>query len=294
MKKIMFSGMFLLFCSFLFGAKSSDFLWDQEERSRFEYIEEIREYQSFINWTTGKVHTEISVPESGRSPNVGRFVSENQSYVRDELRQNLIKAMGSVQISDLFQLKDYYSRMSDVRYEIISYADRAYYYPVMRRGSRFIGVVELELFGKNGIASIFNRDLERYRLTNYIKTGEESREYFDGLVIDTMNFPDFQPSLQMRIYDEDGVLLYGPETMEPEALQKRGVCEYTTSLIYAFNSTRSGSRVFYTLPYKLSGRSGTYLVINNKDAARLFASQRTVNYLNQGNVVVVKPPRKDR
>jgi hypothetical protein len=250
----------------------------------------IPDYNSAINWTTGKIRTEIHFPIGKGSPNLGQYYNNNYSAIKDELHRDLIKAMGYVRISDVFLLKDYYSMKSDIRFEIIAYADRAFYYPVMQRGSEFIGVVELNLFGEDGVASIFDRDIAHLDNTNYINPASE-QEYFDGLIIDTGSF-EFNPSLQMRIFDEDGVLLYGPETVDKLILQKSGVCEYTTSLTEAFYSSRIGSKVFYTEPFGITGSMKNNFVLNNSDAARLFGNPQTLKSLNQSHVVIVSQPRK--
>ena len=244
-----------------------------------------------IDWSGGKVHTEVKIPAGDTIPNIGKYLNNNTALIKDELRQNLIKAMGYVRISDIFLLKDYYAMKSDIRYEIISYADRAFYYPMLEKGGNYTGMVELNLYGKDGIAGIFFRDLERITPTNYIREDSQDLEYFDGLIIDMINYKEFNPSIQLRIYDQDDNLLYGPETVDKDALEKQGVCEYTATLKQAFNSPRSGSHIFYITPYEIKGRMNTYIVLNNKDAARLFASPRTVKLLNQGRVVVVKPPQ---
>ncbi len=264
--------------------------WDKEEKQKIDLVEEVPDYNSIIDWTTGKVRTEVSITINEENPNIGKIVNNYDSLIKDELRQNLIKAMGYVRISDLYLLKDYYSIKSDVRYEIISYADRAVYYPMIQKGKTVLGMVELSLFGKNGIANIFFRDFEKKELTNYVQSETKEVEYFDGLIIDTLTYKDFNPSIQMRIFDEDGILLYGPETVDKIYLEKYGVCEYTTSLNYAFQSPRCGERIFYTIPYDITGKMNTSFILNNKDAARLFASPKTIKNINQSQVIVVKSP----
>lgn len=274
---------------FLFAENSPEsLLWDKNDIKTFELIENIPGYSSWINWTTGKIRTEVSFNLSGKFANIGKNININDAIVHDELRQNLIKAMGYVRISDLFLLKDYYSVKSEVRYEIISYADDAFFYPLVQKPKSILGIVELNLFGKKGIAHLFYRDVPEKKLTNYIQPETKDQEYFDGLIIDTMTFREFNPSLEMRIFDQDGVLLYGPETVDRKILDTLGVCEYTTSLTHAFNSPRSGNHVFYTLPFDIKGKMKTAFVMNNKDAARLFANPMSVKYLNQSRVVVVK------
>jgi hypothetical protein len=264
--------------------------WGKEEKQKIDLVEEVPDYNSMIDWTTGKVRTEVSITINEENPNIGKIVNNYESLIKDELRQNLIKAMGYVRISDLYLLKDYYSIKSDVRYEIISYADRAVYYPMIQKGKTVLGMVELNLFGKNGIANIFFRDFEKKQLTNYVQSETKEVEYFDGLIIDTLSYKDFNPSIQMRIFDEDGILLYGPETVDKIYLEKYGVCEYTISLNYAFQSHRCGERIFYTIPYDITGKMKTSFILNNKDAARLFASPKTIKNINQSQVIVVKSP----
>lgn len=252
-------------------------------------IEEIPAYNSFINWTAGEVQTAVDMPMTEVSPNLGKTINRNYATIKDELRLNLIKAIGFVRISDIFQLKEYYSIKSDVRYEIVSKVDRAFYYPAVMANGKYSGRVKLDLYGKDGIASLFFRDIERIKPTNYVGEDKKDMEYFDGLILDMVSYPQFNPSIQMRIYDEDGNLLYGPETVNKDALEKTGVCEYTTSLSNAFVSPRSGHRVFYAIPFDIKGRMNTYIVLKNSDAARLFANPRTARYLNLSHVVVVKP-----
>jgi hypothetical protein len=276
---------FLLLCLLLTVTAGNNYPQDAEKT---DLIEKVPDYNSIIDWTAGIVRTEISLPIKEDSPNIGKIINDYESQLRDELHQNLIKAMGYVRVSDLYLLKDYYSIKSDVRYEIISYADKAVYYPVIEKEKTVSGIAELAIFGKNGIASVFFRDLEKKELTNYIQPDSINTEYFDGLIIDTLSYGNFNPSIQMRIFDEDGVLLYGPETVDKVYLEKLGICEYTTSLNRAFMSPRCGERIFYTIPFGLTGKMNTSFILNNQDAARLFANPKTVRKINQSQVVVVK------
>lgn len=281
---------FVLFCGVNLSAQDKkQSSRSKPDRNSASLIEEIPTYNSFINWTTGEVQTAVDMPMTGISPNLGQTINRNYAQVKDELRLNLIKAIGFVRISEIFQLKEYYSSKSDIRYEIVSKVDRAFYYPAVMADGKYSGRVKLDLYGKDGIASLFFRDIERVKLTNYVGEDKKDMEYFDGLILDMVSYPQFNPSIQLRIYDEDGNLLYGPETVDKDALEKAGVCEYTTSLSNAFISPRSGHRIFYAIPYDVKGRMNTYIVLKNSDAARLFANPRTVRYLNQSRVVVVKP-----
>ncbi len=291
MKKLLFYSLILLFFGwFSLFSESRRFIWDKKDKEKFELIEEVPEYDGFINWTSGKVQCSMDMPADKAIPNLGKYLNNNFTYMKDELKQKLIKVMGYVRVSDLFLIKDYYSMKNQLRYEIISFADRAFYLPPVQKKDRFLGMVELELYGKDGVANLFYDSLEEVEVTNYILKESKELEYFDSLVVDTLIYKEFNPSLFMRVYDEDGVQLYGPETIDREILKKHGVCEYTTTLTHAFNSSRSGNRVFYTFPYAIKGIMKTDLVLHNKDASRLLASPRTQKFLRHGKVIVVKSP----
>jgi hypothetical protein len=268
------------------------FLWETEQDTSHHYMEFIKLYETTIDWTSGKIRSEISIPIMEEDANIGRQITAYSADIRHQLRQNLIKALGSLRISEIFLLRDYYSLKSDLRYEIIANVDKAFYYPPIKKFDRYYGAIELDIFGDSGLANIFYRNIDRRPLQKYVDEARQNMEYFDGLVIDTTLFRNFNPSIELRIYDQDGVLLFGPETMERDALFKNGVCKYTTSLYYALNSPRSGKRIFYLMPYDVTGKMFTDIVIHNSDAERIFSNPRTVAFLNQGNVIVVKPQRE--
>ncbi|OHD55781.1 MAG: hypothetical protein A2Y33_14175 [Spirochaetes bacterium GWF1_51_8] len=283
----------ILFCWNLVGAIASanfdpNFFWTKNEITSHELVEKIDTYSSMINWTTGKVRTEIALPIKFDNPNIGQLFSQYSQEIRELLRQNLIKALGYLRISAIFSLKDYYSQKNDIRFEIIDRVDSAFYYPPVQKKNQFHGIAELALYGKNGLATLFYRDIENMALpTNY--PSSKMAEYYDSIIIDTLIFKEFNPSIEMRIYDQDGRLIYGPEIVEKKALTDKGICEFTTSLTYAFKSARSGTKILYIMPIEVKGKMGTDLVIHNEDAAKIMANPLTVKCLKQAQIIVVKP-----
>ncbi|MGC8765621.1 MAG: hypothetical protein ACP5QT_07020 [Brevinematia bacterium] len=259
---------------------------DREETQNL--VEEIPAFDAEIDWTSGILRAKITIPSSQSEANIGRFYDRVQNEVNEALQSRLNKAIGVVRLSRDFKASDYYNAYPEIRYEVYSHLENARYYPVVKDGNSFKGMAELFLYGKDGILGIFFKNLQKRDVTNYIDEMKDL-EYFDTLVIDMLLFKDFSPSVAPRIYDEDGLLLYGPETMDYESFLKNGGCLFTRSLSYAFSSQRTGKRVFYTMPKGITGMLNTDIVLFNSDAARLFASRRSIKYINQGNVIIVKP-----
>lgn len=295
--------LFLLFILFLLiptqmqsrKGQNDDFVWRMNEDTDNELIEKIEEYNCTINWSTGKIRTEVYIPISDTDPNIGRQAANYSSQIKDLLRKSMIKALGYLRIDKMFLLKDVYSFEVDIRYEIIANVDKAFYYPPLKRGNRYYGAVELTLFGSGGLANLFYREIDNLKITNYVqKDSTKNMEYFDGLIVDTSIYKSYMPSIEIRIYDENTNLLYGPDTLNREDLEKNGVCQYTTSLKEAFMHPHSGRRIFYLMPHRLLGKKKTDIIIKNSDAARLFANPRTLKFLNQGRVIIVKPRLEDK
>ncbi len=291
MKKYTLMITVILLRTLCFGLDDSQpIMWDKDSDDKIELVEKISRHSTIFNWTKGKIITELTLPIDHTDPNLGRQTSVQQAGMRKELKQNLINSLGALRISDLFLLKDYYNLKSDIRYEIIARADTAFYYPPVERQGKLYGKMELPIFGKQGIANLFYRTVDRKKLTKYINDyPSKQSEQYDSLIIDTITFPEFQPSINMRIYDQDGTLLYGPEIVDQSYLFDIGVCEYTTSLRHAFESERSGNNIFYIIPFDIKGKMKTDLILHNDDAARLLANPGTLENLKKSRVIVVKP-----
>ncbi len=268
---------------------SVDFFWDIQKAKASEVVQNIPEYQSVINWTQGKIRTEVRLPYTpNASPNIGKTQAQIESEIRAELRERLVKTMGYIQISDIFLLRDYYSLQSQIRNELIEAANYAFYYPLVQEKGFIKGIAELDFFGSKGIAQIFFRERNRTSLSNYIRNQRDIL-WYDGIIIDVFLYPQFLPSLQFRVYDEDGNLIYGPEVVDERVLIEKGVCQYVASLVTAFQSERIGNRIFYVVPLSVRGRNPTEVVISRRDAQRLLAHAQTHATLRAARVVVVKP-----
>ncbi len=279
-----------LTCRVTAATLDNSIMWEKGQDENFELTEKLERHSTIFNWTKGKIITELSLPVEHTDPNLGRQTSTQHSQIKKELKQNLINSLGALRISDLFQLKDYYNLKSDIRYEIIARTDQAFYYPPVEKKGMLYGKMELNIFGKDGIANLFYRSVDRQKLTKYSEeNGPRVQEDFDTLILDTVSFPDFQPSINLRIFDQDGTLIYGPEIVEQTALFSKGICEYTTSLRYAFESPRCGEKVFYLIPFNIKGKMKTDLILHNEDAARLLANPKSMDILRQAKVIVVKP-----
>ncbi|MEJ5284668.1 MAG: hypothetical protein WHS77_06405 [Brevinematales bacterium] len=251
-------------------------------------IENISSIDAEIDWTDGVIRIKASIPYTPRTQNIGRLFNEINNDISENLKGKILKALGVVKVSDNYYIKDYYNAYSDKRYQITEFVEKTVFYPTVKDKNEYKGSAELKLFDKESIVDIFFQNIKKVEPTNYLDLSKDL-EYYDTLVIDLSPYPDFSPSLAPRIYDEDGNLVFGPETVDYEIFKKTGLCFYTKTLSSAFSSPRTGKRIFYTMPKMIKGELNTDIVIFNEDAKKLLSNRKTLSYLKNCNVIIVKP-----
>lgn len=112
-----------------------------------------------------------------------------------------------------------------------------------------------------------------------LKTEGEKKN--TGLVVDARGLP-VQPALAMRLLDESGKPLYGPDFLSAEARKRSAVAAYVQSLEEAKKSMKAGDR---PLVVKASKALGSDLVLPKEEAKRL--AEANNSYLAEGRVVIV-------
>ncbi len=256
--------------------------------SQENLIENIDSLGAKLDWTRGIIQLEAKVGYNPTTPNIGKLYDEIKNEIDEELRSKIIKVLCRTKLSQTYYIGDFYNAKKDFKYEIANFVENSIFFPSIKEKNEYKGIVELPLYGEKSIVDIFFKNIQKIEPNNYI---DESRdlEYFDTLIIDLTPFSDFSPSIAPRIYDENNLLIYGPETVNYQIFRKNGLCLYTKSLSYALSSERCGKRIFYTIPKMVTGELKTDLVIFNEDAKKLLANRKTLNHLKNCNVIIVKP-----
>ena len=93
-----------------------------------------------------------------------------------------------------------------------------------------------------------------------------------GLVLDVREQPDFVPSLEPRIYTDQGRLIYGPEVITRACTIRRGPAIYYTDEEKALKDPRVGMQTLYAYAAGVLGNGRSDLVLDASDAERLLAS----------------------
>ncbi len=112
------------------------------------------------------------------------------------------------------------------------------------------------------------------------------REVCTGLVVDATG-TGARPALSPRIFDEQGVEVYGSSQVTREDARTQGLAGYAGDLIQAETSPRVTDRPCVVKAVSARGKGLSDLVISSKDAERVRILTENRNFLETCRVVIV-------
>lgn len=251
-----------------------------------DVIESYSDYYSYINWSTGKMITEYSVPITYDDPNIGRNVANVTQKLKNELLVFAARAITQIKVSSLFIVNNYFTRDESVRSQLLSLLYGLEVENSVIEKSTIKGNLVFPLYGEKGISSSFYKNIKPEVVTNFLKKDKLNR-YYDTLIIDMVMFKNFNMSLMPRILSQKGQLVHGVETVDPKILQKQGPVHYASSITEALNHPARGKRIAYVLPAEPSGTFNSDIILFDSDIEDLFSQQRSIDNFKQGRVIVI-------
>lgn len=276
-----------LFSSTFYGQLNPSFFEYTEKKESFDLIDEFPEYNAFINWTTGELVTEYSIPITYTDPNIGRNTANFIEKLKEKLIFFTLGVLTKVRVTSSFLVGNFFNRHEETRFQILS---TLYSLPIQNsvvKNARMYGSISFPLYGINSISEEFYKNIRSTRITNFLKKETIGTQVYDTLIIDTVMFPQFEASLMPRILDQQGTEIHSINTVDPQTLRRQGPVHYVTSITEAFNLPVRGNKVAYILPKSLEGT--TDLILFDSDIQRIYAQMRTVDQLRQGRVIIIKP-----
>jgi len=252
-----------------------------------DLIEELPQFHSYINWTKGEVVTEYNIPITYNDYNIGRNVANLTDKLKDQLAECSIRAITKVRISSAFLLNDYFQRDKNVRFSLLSILYALQIENSIIKNSIITGTLTYPLFGVNSISELFYKNIKRRTITNYLQKTTVDSSYYDTIIIDMVMFKQFNPSIMPQLLDRTGNIVYSMATVNPDILEKRGIVYFVNSLTDALNHPIRGEKVAYIMPVETSGVYASDIVLFDEDIEKLYAQQKTLNSLYNGNVIII-------
>ncbi|MGL4561402.1 MAG: hypothetical protein ACRCV0_03830 [Brevinema sp.] len=258
-----------------------------------DVVQYFPEYHSYINWTKAELVTEYAIPVTYSDPNIGRNVTTLAERLKKHLSTFIFSALKKVQVTSIFVIEDILKRNQRINTHLLSTMYSLTPQNPVIKDSYIKAQMTLPLYGQNSLSEPFFTRIKSTQVTNYLQKETVSSFYYDTLIIDMIMFEKFKPSLMIKIIDQKSNILHSVETLNQEALTKRGPVYFVSSLTEAFNHPARGKSVAYVMPENISGIYSSDIVLFNTDAKRIFSQQRTLNALQDGKVIIIMPVDKN-
>lgn len=120
-----------------------------------------------------------------------------------------------------------------------------------------------------------------------LENPSEQEQYYNGLIVDVRNFPEFIPSFVNRIFNPEGNLVYSPTMVLRDILFLQGPANFTTSsdetkrmIVY-----KSISRPLWIQAAKLKAK--TDLIINSDDAETICQNNLKTDIFKNARVIFI-------
>lgn len=232
-----------------------------------------------IDWTGGYIFAKartrlprISLrpqPGTARSITEARFQAREAAYEQASLK--LLRAVGRLRINSRQLMLNKLDQDRELRDRVGALPDL--FIVKSRHTSEGYVSVELALpfYGKGLYGLLAGRTYARDPIPEYDEM--PVTDNFTGLIIDTTEFPDFQPSLEPGIFTDAGRKIYGPEMVTRRCVTRRGLAAYYTTREHAQNDDRIGINPLFTFAAGTLGPGKSDVFLDPEDALRLIATE---------------------
>lgn len=272
----------------------------------FETQDLIMDYSKYvkINWTkkyiTATAQIQLPVIRLGnRVSTDNRKIASSLSMAREIAREEAMEeAMGRLMKGIMSLQFDSHTSIYEKMKQDERLKDRmglvSEYFAIRSRRTGD-GRVSVEL----GISFIGPRGLYSLIVDSYYNSeqvpGILSETYGDkisSIIVDLSEFPDFNPSLEPRIYSDNGRLLFGPEVVSQTCSIKYGLVSWQTNESVAKRKKRAGSRPYYVYAGGILGSKKSDIFLQEKDVNRILANPGGRKAFRRCSVLFVVPNKK--
>ncbi len=142
----------------------------------------------------------------------------------------------------------------------------------------------LPFYGEKGLFSILAG--QNYA-SDEIPVGPEGDvvDTITGLIIDTREFPEFQPSLEPKIFSDQGRLIYGPRMVARSCAVRIGNAAFYNSEAMARHDRRLGLAPYYVFASGVKGPGKSDVFLDGSDVMRIIGSPTGRNALRKCAIV---------
>ena len=243
-----------------------------------------------VDWTAERV-TAIGVgfpPQGVTDPARARVMADRAAYLIAV--RNLLEVVKGIRIDATTTVKNYVVESDVIQAQVSGFVKGA---QIIRRKEQPDGAVEIEvavpLTGIEGLQEFFKG---RAKIGAANLEEVQDPEAHTSLIIDARG-TGVKPALFPTITDEQGAVIYSPETVDPAAVVQHGMVRYATvkeKIPMADGAAQTLSAVTGRKPLRIKGLSkgGATVTISLDDAKKVMRSPgKTADFLKQARVIIL-------
>lgn len=254
-----------------------------------------------IDWARGVVQAKgISAPIKKESENTIPNSRKALSAATNIARHRLLETLKQIKIDSKMSVGSLAQRNKTIMAQIKSMAYDAREIENLRRymsnGSVEVHL-QMDLYG--GFSQlVLPKEIRQIETITQIKTNadssadrpEPSSERYNGLLVDARQVK-FEPSLMIKILDENLEQVFGPAYVSREFVVQRGMAAYYIDLQSAQADPRIANYPLVVKALRTDWPNRSNIIISNADASKLESASDHLQFLKESRVVVlISPP----
>ncbi len=258
-----------------------------------------------INWTTGWIKAGgLGVPPPQATPSQAKEMAERAAYI--VALRNLAEIVNGVRVDAETVVENYLVTSDTIKTQVSGFIRGAQKVKSdLEPDGSVRMLVRMPLWGSDALITAFTH--ERSVRSQKLPAEPPTQGGSTGLVIDARGL-GAKPAFFPLLLDEQGTVVYGPETVDQSITEKEGLVEYHTlpkdanlsslfgehlSVIRPVRITappRQGPRPLKIKGFKRAGSLKTNILISSEDAKKIRENPSLMAALRNSKVVVVTDP----
>lgn len=258
-----------------------------------------------INWTTGWIKAGgLGVPPPQAGPSQAKEMAERAAYI--VALRNLAEIVNGVRVDAETVVENYLVKSDTIKTQVSGFIRGAQKVKSdLEPDGSVRMLVRMPLWGSDSLITAFTH--EKSVRPQKLPSEPPTQGGATGLVIDARGL-GAKPAFFPLLLDEQGTVVYGPETVDPSVAEKEGLVEYHTlpkdanlsslfgehmSVIRPVRITappRQGPRPLKIKGFNKAGSLKTNILISSEDAKKIRDNPSLMAALRKSKVVVVTDP----
>jgi len=258
---------------------------------RYHMIEQNK--KSTIDWTEKSIFSTGIAPFSINK--VREHHKNNRAALRDA-KKEFVKAIISIFINSESSVKiamQYKANWMDQIINVLPKKSKIFIPPTSKHG--ITTVTQKTLL--TGSGSFLNMISNFYPIKKVFPPPFNRINHvtdYSGIVIDCRNHTNFKPAIGLKIYSEDGEIIYSPAFTKRNIFIRQGHITYYNKPKANLLKKIVGTNFLYIIPKSLKGSNNSDIVLYNRDIDKFISSKKTLKELTECKLVIIANSFKNK